>query len=86
MLIALVFGIVAVKVYDTGMPVWGVFFAVAMCFFLQVPIGIIVAITNVEVTLNVLAEFIGGLVTHGNPLAMMIFKYDSSRVFYQFQC
>jgi hypothetical protein len=67
-----------VKVFDTGMPIWGVFFAIAMCLVLQIPIGIISAVSNVEIGLNVIAEFIGGLVTPGNPLAMMIFKYVSS--------
>lgn len=56
------------------MPVWGVFFAVAMCITLQIPIGIIAAISNIEIGLNVLAEFIGGMVTPGNPLSLMIFK------------
>jgi len=39
-----------------------------------VPIGIIYATTNVQVTLNVLAEFIGGSWFEGNALAMNFFK------------
>ncbi|KAJ6443632.1 small oligopeptide transporter, OPT family [Purpureocillium lavendulum] len=64
----------ACTVWDTSMPVWGIVFALAMCFCLQVPIGIILAMTNVEVTLNVIAEFIGGYVLSGKPIANMMFK------------
>jgi OPT family oligopeptide transporter len=39
-----------------------------------VPIGIIYATTNAQVTLNVLAEFIGGSWFEGNALAMNFFK------------
>lgn len=46
--------------YNTGMPVWGIVFAIALCLVLQVPIGMINAVTNIEVTNNVIAEFIGG--------------------------
>lgn len=39
-----------------------------------IPIGIIKAMTGIEVTLNVLAEFIGGMWVEGNALAMNFFK------------
>lgn len=46
------------------------------CFFqvLVIPIGIILSITGVQVTLNVFAEFIGGLIYPENALAMNYFK------------
>jgi hypothetical protein len=37
-----------------------VFYGIALCLLFVIPIGIIKAITGLEVTLNVLAEFIGG--------------------------
>jgi len=49
---------------------YGVFLALIFC----VPIGIIYATTNAQVTLNVLAEFIGGTWFEGNALAMNFFK------------
>ncbi|GJN69915.1 hypothetical protein PLICBS_003967 [Purpureocillium lilacinum] len=64
----------ACTLWDTSMPVWGIVFALVLCFCLQVPIGIILAMTNVEVTLNVIAEFIGGFVLSGKPIANMMFK------------
>jgi OPT family oligopeptide transporter len=39
-----------------------------------VPVGIIKSITNVEVTLNVIAEFLGGVWFQGNASAMNFFK------------
>ncbi|KAK4702324.1 hypothetical protein P7C70_g3898, partial [Phenoliferia sp. Uapishka_3] len=65
---------VANEVYHTQMPVWGIFFCVSMGAIFVVPVGIIVAITNIEITLNVIAEVIGGYALPGRPLAVMIFK------------
>ncbi|MCV5191696.1 OPT/YSL family transporter, partial [Escherichia coli] len=39
-----------------------------------IPLGIIKAMPGIEVTLNVLAEFIGGSWVQGNALAMNYFK------------
>jgi hypothetical protein len=50
------------------------FFTTGLTLLLALPIGIIMAITNNQITLNVLCEFIGGLAVSGNPLAMNMFK------------
>lgn len=47
-----------------------VFYGIALCLIFVVPIGIVAAITGMEVTLNVLAEFIGGAWNEGNALGM----------------
>lgn len=49
---------------------YGVFLALIFC----VPFGIIMSITNVQLTLNVLAEFLGGLWFSGNATAVNYFK------------
>lgn len=72
--IAIIFGIICVEGYVTGMPVWAIFFSVALCLVLQIPIGIIMAVTNIEITNNVLAEFVGGYCLPGKPIPVMIFK------------
>lgn len=51
-----------------------VFYGIALCLVFVIPIGIIKAMTGIEVTLNVLAEFIGGAWVAGNALAMNYFK------------
>ncbi|KAL1969891.1 hypothetical protein VTN77DRAFT_7400 [Rasamsonia byssochlamydoides] len=72
--ISFALGCVAVSVYDTGMPIWGIVIGLVICLVLQIPIGTILAITNTEVTNNVLAEFIGGYAIPNKPVANMIFK------------
>lgn len=64
-------GIAGWQTYTT---VGVVFYGIALCLIFVVPVGIIKAITGVEVTLNVLAEFIGGSWVAGNALAMNYFK------------
>lgn len=56
--------------YQSGDPELRLFF----CQLLVIPIGIITSITGVQVTLNVFAEFIGGLIYPENALAMNFFK------------
>ncbi|OLN90328.1 Oligopeptide transporter 2-like protein 3 [Colletotrichum chlorophyti] len=64
-------GVAAFPTYTTpGVVPYGIFLAVVFV----IPIGIIKAMTGVEVTLNVMAEFIGGMWVEGNALAMNFFK------------
>jgi len=67
-------GAAAIAAYPTNASpaatLYGVFLAVIFC----VPCGIIMAITNVEVTLNVIAELFGGLWYPGNTAAVIYFK------------
>lgn len=72
--VAFILACVSTLYYDTGFPVWGIFLAIAFSFTLQVPLGIIMAMTNSEITLNVVAELIAGYALAGKPIANMIFK------------
>ncbi|GAA83881.1 OPT oligopeptide transporter [Aspergillus luchuensis IFO 4308] len=72
--VAFVFGCIGVAKYDTGMPIWGIVFAIILCLVLQIPYGMVYAITNSEVTNNVIAEFIGGYAITGKPVANLLFK------------
>ncbi|KAH9815191.1 OPT-domain-containing protein [Melampsora americana] len=60
--------------YETGYPVWALFAALIMSSIFVIPCGIVFAVTNVEVTMNVLAELIGGYALPGKPIAVMLFK------------
>ncbi|KAJ4299954.1 hypothetical protein N0V90_005202 [Kalmusia sp. IMI 367209] len=51
-----------------------VFYGILLCLIFVVPVGIVNAITGMEITLNVLAEFIGGAWNQGNALGMNYFK------------
>ena len=72
--IALVFGLIAIEVYDTGLPVWALAVSLLIGFIFVIPIGIIRAVTNQLFTINVFAEFFGGYLLHNNPVAVMLFK------------
>ena len=74
--------IAMVEVYKTKLPVYGIFLALAIpAIYMMIPCGIVQGITNVNANqLNVLAEFIGGYMFEGKPLANMIFKILSTDV------
>ncbi|KAL4244288.1 oligopeptide OPT transporter family protein [Abortiporus biennis] len=68
------FGVVMIELNNTDMPVWAFVLALAISFFYILPIGIIQAITNQQIGLNVITELIIGYLIPGRPLAMMLFK------------
>ncbi|KIJ67177.1 hypothetical protein HYDPIDRAFT_25652 [Hydnomerulius pinastri MD-312] len=68
------FGIVCIEVWPTEFPVWGFVLALLIAFFYIIPVGMIQAITNQQVALNVITELIVGYAIPGRPLAMMMFK------------
>jgi OPT family small oligopeptide transporter len=74
LVITFVLGVINSEIYDTGFPVWGLAFAIALCLVLQIPYGIVYAITNAELTNNVIAEVIAGYAIPNQPVANMIFK------------
>ncbi|KAI0052774.1 small oligopeptide transporter [Auriscalpium vulgare] len=69
-----VFGVVAIEVWNTQFPVWAFVLALIISFVYTVPIGVIQAITNQQVGLNVITELIIGYALPGKPIAMMMFK------------
>jgi hypothetical protein len=65
--------VVAILAYPTHTTVGALFMGLALALIFIVPIGVIYAVTNTEITLNVLAEFIGGVLFPGNALAMNMY-------------
>ncbi|KAF9530830.1 OPT oligopeptide transporter [Crepidotus variabilis] len=68
------FGIAVIKGWETGFPVQWFILALVISFFYAIPIGMIQAITNQQVGLNVVTELIIGYGLPGHPIAMMMFK------------
>ncbi|KAI5917267.1 small oligopeptide transporter [Camillea tinctor] len=60
--------------WPTGFPWWAFAVGIVIPLIWTIPIGIIQAITNIQLGLNVLTEFIIGYMLPGHPLAMMMFK------------
>jgi OPT family small oligopeptide transporter len=67
-------GIAAIRAWPTQMPVWSFFLALAIAIVMALPIGMIQAITNTQVGLNVITELIIGFAVPNKPVSMMIFK------------
>lgn len=74
LVVAIGLGIAGIKGWDTNTSPGVVFYGLGLCIIFVIPVGIIKAMTGIEVTLNVLAEFIGGSFVEGNALAMNYFK------------
>lgn len=60
LLVALGLGMAGVGAWPTNTTPAVVIFGVIMALLFVIPVGLITAVTGVQVTLNVLAEFIGG--------------------------
>ncbi|KAH3902507.1 related to Sexual differentiation process protein isp4 [Saccharomycodes ludwigii] len=77
MVVFLVFfalAIATIRAWNTEMPVYSLVVALLIALFFLLPIGIIYALTNIAVGLNVITEFIVGFMVPGKPVAMMFFK------------
>ncbi|RYO77298.1 hypothetical protein DL766_000226 [Monosporascus sp. MC13-8B] len=70
--VVLLLGFIAVLGYPTNLTWWAFLLAVAISFVFALPIGIIQAVTNNQIGLNVLTEFIYGYIQPGRPLALMM--------------
>ena len=70
----MVCALVSVLAWDTSLPWWAFVLAIIISFVFFVPIGMIQAITNIQLGLNVVNEFIVGYMIPGKPIAMMLFK------------
>nr|BAA03147.1 unnamed protein product [Schizosaccharomyces pombe] len=70
------FGMMMGTIYGwkTETPWWVIIVGVIFSAVWFIPIGIVQAITNIQLGLNVFTEFIVGYMYPGRPLAMMIFK------------
>ena len=74
MVVGTAMAFIMIGLFPTDMPVWGVFFALAVAMVFIIPIGLIEAVSNVQINLNVLSEMVAGFAMPGKPLSMMIFK------------
>ncbi|KAK0474638.1 OPT oligopeptide transporter protein-domain-containing protein [Armillaria novae-zelandiae] len=68
------FGIISIEVWNTKFPVQYFILALVISLVYLIPIGMIQAITNQQVGLNVLTELIIGYALPRCPVAMMMFK------------
>ncbi|CAK7274090.1 hypothetical protein SEPCBS57363_005982 [Sporothrix epigloea] len=74
LLSAIAFAIAGLTHWQTYTTPGVIFYGILLCVVFVIPVGIVTAMTGIQVTLNVLAEFIGGNFSHGNALEMNYFK------------
>lgn len=60
--------------WPTDFPAWAYVICMIIPLIWTIPIGVVQAITNMQLGLNVLTEFIVGYMLPGRPMAMMMFK------------
>ncbi|OAV87642.1 OPT family small oligopeptide transporter [Puccinia triticina 1-1 BBBD Race 1] len=60
--------------YPLQCPVWALLLALGMATLFIIPMGIINATTNTQIGLNVITEFVAGILLPGRPLANITFK------------
>jgi len=71
---AFVLGIITIEIYHTQLPIWAFVISIILALVYMIPAGIIVAVSNQFVALNVISEAIGGAMLPGRPVAVMIMK------------
>ncbi|KAJ8488073.1 hypothetical protein ONZ51_g3778 [Trametes cubensis] len=72
--VTFVFACLCIKLYPTQMTIWALIVALLIALVYIVPVGMIQAVTNRQVGLNVITELIVGYMLPGRPVAMMMFK------------
>ncbi|KIJ17039.1 PF03169 OPT oligopeptide transporter protein [Paxillus involutus ATCC 200175] len=68
------FGVICIETWQTEMPVWSFVLSLLLSFIFFIPIGMIQAMTNTQIGLNVISELMVGYMLPGKPLTMMLFK------------
>ncbi|KAI2628471.1 OPT family small oligopeptide transporter [Hypoxylon sp. NC1633] len=76
--LSLALGIATVEGYDSQLPWWGFFISVILAMLFVIPTCMIIAISNIQLSLNVISPFLAGLIFPGRPIAVMVFKVFST--------
>ncbi|EIM92032.1 small oligopeptide transporter [Stereum hirsutum FP-91666 SS1] len=72
--IMFILSVLTMELWPTEMPIWALIIAMLIAIFYLIPLGMLQAITNQQIGLNVIAELIAGYALPGKPLASMMFK------------
>lgn len=72
--IAFTFLSISIYLFPTQLPFWGLLIAVLISAALSIPLALIQAISNQQISFSVMHELIAGYILPGRPVANMIFK------------
>lgn len=70
----LTLSLITILAFPTEFAWWAFLLAIVFSTVMTLPIGIVQAITNQQIGLNVITEFIMGYMQPGKPLGLMLFK------------
>lgn len=59
--------------YPIHLPWWSIFIALAACLVLILPIGIVMAITNLQISIYLVSQILAGLMFPGRGVANIVF-------------
>ncbi|KAJ5108826.1 hypothetical protein N7456_005501 [Penicillium angulare] len=77
-LLAIALGLAGVLGYDSQLPWWGFFVSIIIAVIFIVPTCMILGVTNIQISLNVLSPFLAGFMIPGKPIGVMVFKVFST--------
>ncbi|KAJ5852249.1 uncharacterized protein N7529_011634 [Penicillium soppii] len=77
-LFSIALGLAGILAYDSQLPWWGFFVSVMLASVFIVPTCMILGITNITLSLNVLSPFLAGFMIPGKPIGVMVFKVFST--------
>ncbi|KAI1798991.1 small oligopeptide transporter [Daldinia bambusicola] len=78
LVVSIAFGLATVLAYDSQLPWWGFFVSVILALVFVVPTCMVIAVSTITLSLNVISPFIAGFIFPGRPIAVMIFKVFST--------
>ncbi|KAH9213653.1 OPT family small oligopeptide transporter [Leptodontidium sp. 2 PMI_412] len=76
--IAMGLGLATVLGFDSQLPWWGFFVSNIVALAFIIPTCMILATTNIMLSLNVLSPFLAGFMIPGKPIGVMLFKVYST--------
>ena len=74
LLLSAALGMIGVGAFKTNTNPVVIVYGVMMALVSFIPVGVVTAVTGIQVTMNVMAEFIGGSLVEGNAIALNYFK------------
>ncbi|KAJ5965293.1 hypothetical protein N7481_012007 [Penicillium waksmanii] len=76
--VSIALGLAGILAYDSQLPWWGLFVSIIIAAVFIVPTCMILAITNIQLSLNVISPFLAGFMIPGKPIGVMVFKVFST--------
>ncbi|RYP89426.1 hypothetical protein DL770_004396 [Monosporascus sp. CRB-9-2] len=76
--VSVTLGLATALAYDSQLPWWAFLISVILALVFVVPTSMIIAISNIQLSLNVISPFLAGYMLPGHPIGVMIFKVFST--------